>query len=174
MNTISEVPAVPAPQYPEFPYTPEQLQWLADLDSGKYQQGKFCLQQDNKFCCLGVAMDSLGIKPVRFTGNYNSDFEAAAVFEFPAENGDTATEASGSLTPEAIRRLQMNSGAGALYPQIAVPRHLKKDPIALTCFKSLVELNDEYEYTHKQIADFIRKYPTSVFTNLNTDTDEVL
>lgn len=31
---------------------------LADaLRSGKYKQGRKCLREDDKFCCLGVAMD---------------------------------------------------------------------------------------------------------------------
>lgn len=28
--------------------------WIAALDSGEYEQGKFFLQNEKKFCCLGV------------------------------------------------------------------------------------------------------------------------
>ncbi len=37
-----------------FPYTQVQKDWIADLESGKYPKGKHKLQQDGKFCCLGV------------------------------------------------------------------------------------------------------------------------
>lgn len=33
--------------------------WVEALRSGKYEQGKGQLRQDNKFCCLGVACDIL-------------------------------------------------------------------------------------------------------------------
>jgi hypothetical protein len=29
--------------------------WITALDSGKYQQGKYSLQNKNGYCCLGVA-----------------------------------------------------------------------------------------------------------------------
>jgi len=32
-------------------------QWVAALRSGKYKQGQSALQQDGKFCCLGVLCD---------------------------------------------------------------------------------------------------------------------
>ena len=37
--------------------TPEQIQWIEALRSGRYEQGTIYLEQDNKFCCLGVACD---------------------------------------------------------------------------------------------------------------------
>jgi hypothetical protein len=32
-----------------------RIAWLEALRSGKYEQGKEALEQDGKFCCLGVA-----------------------------------------------------------------------------------------------------------------------
>ncbi len=40
--------------HPTFPYTQVQKDWIADLESGKYPKGKHKLQEDGKFCCLGV------------------------------------------------------------------------------------------------------------------------
>lgn len=33
--------------------------WLEALRSGKYQQGRGCLKQGNKYCCLGVLCDTV-------------------------------------------------------------------------------------------------------------------
>lgn len=35
--------------------------WVAALRSGKYQQGRDYLCKDNRYCCLGVACEVLGI-----------------------------------------------------------------------------------------------------------------
>ena len=32
-------------------------EWLTALRSGEYQQGKYSLKQDNKYCCLGVILE---------------------------------------------------------------------------------------------------------------------
>lgn len=31
--------------------------WIAALESGEYEQGQQCLNDNNKFCCLGVLSD---------------------------------------------------------------------------------------------------------------------
>lgn len=36
-----------------------QLDWIARLRSGKYEQGRSCLRSQLGFCCLGVACDVL-------------------------------------------------------------------------------------------------------------------
>ena len=38
-----------------FQLGPNQTKWLAALRSGEYQQGKYELYADGKYCCLGVA-----------------------------------------------------------------------------------------------------------------------
>lgn len=37
--------------------TENQRLWLDELKSGKYEQGTWKLNRDNKFCCLGVAAE---------------------------------------------------------------------------------------------------------------------
>jgi hypothetical protein len=37
--------------------TPQQLKWIAALESGEYQQGRAALNRGGAFCCLGVACD---------------------------------------------------------------------------------------------------------------------
>ena len=41
--------------------TENQKKWISALRSGKYKQGKDYLRVGDKFCCLGVACDILGI-----------------------------------------------------------------------------------------------------------------
>lgn len=40
-------------------------EWVADLRSGKYKQGKEALRRRDRFCCMGVACDTYR----RVTGN---------------------------------------------------------------------------------------------------------
>ena len=56
-------------------YTPEEQAanrklWIAALRSGKYEQGKYRLRVNDKFCCLGVACDILGIESSK--GHYGT------------------------------------------------------------------------------------------------------
>lgn len=42
-----------------------KAKWVAALRSGKYEQGKWALNSNNKFCCLGVLCDiSPDVHPV--------------------------------------------------------------------------------------------------------------
>ena len=35
--------------------------WLEALRSGEYQQGRSYLKKDNKYCCLGVLAEKMGV-----------------------------------------------------------------------------------------------------------------
>lgn len=41
-------------------------EWVAELRSGKYQQGIECLHHNGRYCCLGVGMQSAGFDPRSF------------------------------------------------------------------------------------------------------------
>ena len=43
--------------------TENQTKWVEALRSGKYKQGRQYLNQDGKYCCLGVACEVLKIMP---------------------------------------------------------------------------------------------------------------
>jgi len=36
--------------------------WVKALRSGKYKQGRYCLRQDDEYCCLGVLCEVAGLK----------------------------------------------------------------------------------------------------------------
>lgn len=76
------------------------MQWVEALRSGRYQQGKDYLNQNGKFCCLGVACELI------------KDKLAVQIVEF--EDG-TATQYNGNLgtMPDAASRiLGMRSNSG--------------------------------------------------------------
>lgn len=46
--------------------------WVEALRSGKYEQGKGALKQDNKYCCLGVLCELSGLSEFE-EGSYDED-----------------------------------------------------------------------------------------------------
>lgn len=44
--------------------------WIAALRSGKYKQGKRKLRVEDRYCCLGVACEVLGIEGVKDSEGY--------------------------------------------------------------------------------------------------------
>ena len=48
-----------------------QEKWVEALESGEYKQGKTYLRDsEDKYCCLGVACEVMGIEPVKRGVNY--------------------------------------------------------------------------------------------------------
>ena len=39
-----------------------KAKWIAALRSGEYKQGRSFLRKEDNFCCLGVALDLLGVE----------------------------------------------------------------------------------------------------------------
>lgn len=67
-------------------FTELQLKWLEALESGKYKQGRFRLKNDSNgqdtYCCLGVACEVAGIKPVLVD---NARWEYEEMFSVPPD-----------------------------------------------------------------------------------------
>ncbi len=156
--------------FPNFPFTPEQLAWMELLVSGKLEQGIGCLQGDGNYCCLGVAMESLGIRP---DGNSvsNPNYTNVAVYHVMVYPDAEPIKFTTSLPMYVWKKLQLKSNFGAISPPVEV-RILTKSrkPITKT-LESLAQLNDVHGYTFEKIVEFMRKYPDRVFTNLTPEVE---
>lgn len=123
-----------------YAFTSEQLEWLEALESGAYEQGKDCLNKDNKFCCLGVACDILSKK--------------GTVLKTVKENGIVDYDnLSTILSEEVIDLLKLNGSTGGFWNIRDEFPHL-----------SLASANDGGK-TFLEIAAFIRKNPDVVFSD---------
>lgn len=76
--------------------------WVKALKSGKYNQGKSCLKEKNEygefqFCCLGVAADLIGLKPVL---GYSTVFIGG--MKFKGENLNTSPLRGYTKLPEIL------------------------------------------------------------------------
>ena len=121
--------------------------WLTALRSGEYEQGQGYLNNDGKFCCLGVLCD-LAVK-----------FGATTV-EYPDGSEDPRDPArkavryglagSVGVLPESVREW---AGLREFVGELRTPiegEHLSK-------YSDLASLNDFAGYTFHQIADVIEE-----------------
>lgn len=112
-----------------------KAQWIADLRSGKYPQGRGALRNsDGTFCCLGVLCE-IAVD--------NGVLVRTELFKY--RDADQRTIA-GTLDDSSLMLewagLELGNGAGEFTtPQGKVER--------------LTELNDRYDFTFSQIADVI-------------------
>ena len=104
--------------------------WLAALRSGKYKQGREYLHSDNKFCCLGVAYDARG-------GKWNDYNE--------------------TLIGQCDKLLSQFIGDKPPVPK-NVMRVLEQINNNQTVEDYLIKLNDNKEWSFKQIANWIEKH----------------
>lgn len=129
-------------------FTKEQLQWLDDLESGKFEQGKCYLHvysdgNDDKFCCLGVAC-----------------FRFSSIK--PSKSGGVAFYDSGCHYPteEAVKILHLKDRVGTFRNEAKIDAMHAGTMI----INALTEMNDS-GFTFKEIAKYIRENPENVFTN---------
>ena len=149
------------------PLNPNAQAWLAALRSGDYQRGQSALHElagrDKKplFCCLGVACD-LFAQAHPDQGRWVKRSQPGAPMSF-----ETATDASQMYLPIEVsdwlglKRRGFNDSAGNAYGDFLKPNvmGLKDEPEP----KTLTGLNDEEDYSFKQIADVIESQPKGLF-----------
>jgi len=117
------------------PLGPNQQAWVDALRSGKYPQTRGALQNENGYCCLGVAC-AINSQLI----NYTMDKRWIA-------GGDLI------LQPEVHELLKLKS----TYGKYDCPDAVTNTP------RSLVELNDLEEWNFNQIADFIEEHAHELF-----------
>lgn len=103
------------------------LKWIAALRSGKYIQGKECLNKDDKFCCLGVLCDICG------------EYEWLPAFlhsPYLSVNSKIDNGCHSFLLPEELK---------------------EKLNISDKIQESLTMMNDEYGKTFEEIANYVEK-----------------
>lgn len=120
-----------------FEFGPIQTAWLEALESGKYEQGTLHLKYDNRYCCLGVLCEVMGLPFGHSHG------------QGPAYS-DGVTSSSAEVPLGAASRAGLNNGWG----------EIKGDDE----HRSLIYLNDKKEFDFRQIAAFIRANPKKIFT----------
>ena len=120
--------------------------WLDALRSGKYKQGREALHEDNEFCCLGVACD-LYAKEVGGTW-VKEPFDGSTGFYFMV-NGYSSQD---NLPMPVVEWLGLNTNDGFLSPD-------SSPGVA----QSLIELNDNFRFDFKKIADVIESQPKGLF-----------
>ena len=128
--------------------TENQKTWLAALRSGKYKKGTGCLNQDDKFCCLGVACEIFK--------EYHTE-----ILESDSEIGKIIYDGEDSEAPPYVQdALGLINSAGS--------------PYNASLF-SMINLNDRSELFGKdkdfdRIADFIEENATNYFKGVRGGT----
>jgi hypothetical protein len=125
----------------EFIFTADQDNWLNDLEKTRAKQGTSALHGPTGWCCLGRACRLAGIIPTKH--------RISDEFLFDGHSAD--------LPISVVDKLYLRSNMGWIacaknYPELRGSR-------------SLVNLNDDLGWTFKQIARWIRKNPSAVFTS---------
>lgn len=137
----------------KYRFTKLQLNWLADLRSGKFKKLKKYLAAINSkevvyaCCCLGTACETIRkVKPSLFDVSKESDEEPNRTLLSYNQNECV-------LPSEAIELLKLRNEEGKLKQRM----QYKDRP-----YDSLIEMNDG-NMTHKEIADYIERNPWNVF-----------
>ena len=128
------------------PLTELQEKWVTALESGKYNQTNNRLRFNDEYCCLGVACDLFD--------NERWDEEERYI----RTNTDGATEMM--MTQDVVNAFRFRSNSGMLtMPQVVYD----DDGVSLGNAQSLVDLNDTFEWSFDEIAEFVRTNPHKVF-----------
>lgn len=109
--------------------------WIAALRSGKYQQGKYSLRRDERYCCLGVLCELAVQDGIIERYDPLNDH----VYDFGDENGSS----NGALPPTVVR------WAG-LHDSIPLVRFAGNE-------HGLASLNDSIGLNFNQIAQIIEQ-----------------
>jgi hypothetical protein len=106
--------------------TANQEKWLQALESGEFKQGEGRLQEDDSYCCLGVACRVAGVQ---------GDLKGASLTTYPdviEAMGLTESYGCPIITFVNGQKLysltHMNDGLGKSFKEIAA--HLRKYPEA--------------------------------------------
>ena len=119
--------------------------WVDALRSGKYTQGRKALHKDSKFCCLGVACDLYSKK---VSGTWVKEPDGSTGFYFMV-NGYSSQD---HLPTPVKKWLGLKTSHGFLGPD-------SSPGVA----QSLIELNDNFRFDFKKIADVIESQPEGLF-----------
>jgi hypothetical protein len=122
-------------------------QWIDALLSGKYQQGKGYLQNEGKFCCLGVLCElavNAKIIPPATNSEYNDDNGGPLVYTNPLDVWDVANT---KILPRVVA-----TWAGLEQQNPHVPRQI--DHATGRTAQTMAELNDAGK-TFEEIAMLI-------------------
>lgn len=127
---------------------PNQLKWIKALRSGKYKQTEGSLGEEtedngNSYCCLGVACEIAGYKPLKIENRFYYD--------------KTTRDDEESLLPQkAVKKYGFYNNEGGIkeeYLSISI------DSVGTL---SLAGLNDG-GWTFDEIADLVERNPRAVF-----------
>jgi hypothetical protein len=119
-----------------------KAKWVADLRSGKFPQTDNCLRNSYGFCCLGVLCDLYS----RETGE---EWETGFSNQFSMHGND-------NVLPLEVRvwaDLPHEHGAYVT----AAKCYDEGEDTKVYSTPSLTELNDQWQYDFKQIADVIEE-----------------
>ena len=128
----------------EFIFTADQDNWLNDLEKTQAKQGTGALHGPSGWCCLGRACKVAGIIPTRTDHTRRS-----TVVNFDGYSTE--------LPPSLVHKLNLRSNTGGIEGAENYPEIMDSTTLA--------SLNDMLGWTFKQIARWIRKNPTAVFTS---------
>ena len=121
-----------------------QLRWLEALESGKYNQGIGNLKSNDRYCCLGVACELLGLSQKIEDGmiyfGYDHSYHSAI------------------MPYTSWKLLGLKDGSG-YFEELNIDGNIIKN-------RTLAFLNDS-GWTFKQIANVIRKNPEVFFVDDN-------
>jgi hypothetical protein len=119
-----------------------KAKWLADLRSGKFPQTDSVLRNDEGYCCLGVLCDLYS----RETG---VEWE-------PRSSNQFSMHSATSVLPDAVREWADLPHEHGGY--VAVTKSYGEgEETTLYHTPSLTELNDQWQYDFRQIADVIEE-----------------
>ncbi len=124
-------------------------EWLTKLRSGEYEQTRGCLQNREGFCCLGVLGDAVSDTEAKWVGT-SHDVEDEYLLEIDGKTHSADFDES---------YLAEWTGLGGKVLDIEYEKEREpEDPEFHTPIMSmLIEMNDEYNYSFGEIADFIEK-----------------
>jgi hypothetical protein len=144
-----------------FAYTRDQELWLNDLETTTENQVVQKLheideEQQAGFCCMGRACAVLDIDNCFLS--YRDDDDTGRY-----EYGKPSDESDEILPNFVFQRLNLRSRGG----EFNVTSDMRKSHTEMGGREKayLWILNDELNWTFKEIAAFIRMYPTAFFTN---------
>lgn len=139
------------PKVKKFVLGPNQTKWIKALESGKYKQGHFKLNDgNNKFCCLGVACDL---------------FKDGLDIQICDYGIGISYEDQIGVPPRKIwkNKLGLKDVIGKFSPKEVSYWPKKLETSFGVIVSSLTELNDSGEVSFKTIAKIIKSSPEVFF-----------